>query len=101
MPNKETSFGNLAAVLQHEGVGAQLLNSGLLRNVDNGFEPIMDRYRISSLWEISLSEIEDHNMDDVSFFLFSSDMCHRLIIVLDRKKSYWLVPVSISRTGRI
>ncbi|OJJ85487.1 uncharacterized protein ASPGLDRAFT_45452 [Aspergillus glaucus CBS 516.65] len=65
MPNKETSFGNLAAVLQHEGVGAQLLNSGLLRNVDNGFEPIMDRYRISSLWEISLSEIEDHNMDDV------------------------------------
>lgn len=88
MPNKEASFGNLAAVLQHEGVGAQLLNPGLLKDVDDGFQPIMDRYRISSLWEISLSEIEDRNMDHVSFFLFfPSNMCHRLIIMLGRKQS--------------
>lgn len=88
MPNKKTSFGNLAAVLQHEGIGAQVLNPGLLKDVDDGFQPIMDRYRISSLWEISLSEIEDRNMDDVSLFLFFfSDMCHRLTIMLGRKKS--------------
>lgn len=71
MPNKETSFGNLAAVLQPEGVSAQVLNPGFLKDVDDRFQPIMNRYRISSLWEISLSEIEDRNMDNVNFFLFS------------------------------
>ncbi|EYE94725.1 uncharacterized protein EURHEDRAFT_538689 [Aspergillus ruber CBS 135680] len=65
MPNKETSFGNLAAVLQPEGVSAQVLNPGFLKDVDDRFQPIMNRYRISSLWEISLSEIEDRNMDNI------------------------------------
>lgn len=82
MPNKETSFGNLAAVLQHEGVGAQVLNPGFLKDVDDGFQPIMDRYRISSLWEISLSEKGNYNMDEVgfSFFFFFSPGMYVLLI---------------------
>lgn len=64
---------------------SQLLNSGILRDVEDTFEPMMERFRTSSLWEI-LIPVKDCDMEDVSFF-FLCGRRHWLIIVLGRKKS--------------
>ncbi|ODM19337.1 hypothetical protein SI65_05955 [Aspergillus cristatus] len=42
---------------------SQLLNSGILRDVEDAFEPMMERFRTSSLWEISIP-VKDCDMED-------------------------------------
>lgn len=51
----------------YSGVGSQLLNPGLLRDVDDGFELMMGCFRIFSLWGTSLSG----DMNGVRFLFFA------------------------------